>query len=114
MDWQGLPFAGGRTGEAFVPEQGAGFPSVWLLDVFSKLPHLTPPAEDLTAGRNREGSDIPATSAVGSGLRPRRVLVQHPLQRAPVNAEVPGGGGDIAVMLLEHPLDVLPLEPGQG
>ena len=50
-----------------------------------------------------------AAAARASG--PRRALGQDPLQRAAMHAEPPRGLRDVAIALLEHPLDVLPAHP---
>ena len=40
-----------------------------------------------------------------------RSLAQLALQRAPVHVQRPRGGGDIAAVLGQHALDVLPFQP---
>ena len=44
---------------------------------------------------------------------PRRVLLQLPLERLPVQPEPPRGLGDVAAGIGEHALDVLPLGAGE-
>src|SRR5690554_1086002 len=42
-------------------------------------------------------------------IAPARVFLQFALQGSPVHVQSPGGGGYIALMLIEYPLNVLPL-----
>src|SRR5260370_29024269 len=61
-----------------------------------------PPRSCIFLVFNRRRRPAPRLSAL------RRVLAQHPLQRAAVHLEAAGGLRDVAVALLENALDMLP------